>query len=91
MQPVKLDSLQLARLDLVKIDIECMGFDALAGAADMITSLKPIAYVELLKSDAALIRSFFVERGYRAFRDAMDCLYAHEGAPCIEPVQSKHT
>lgn len=87
-QLMTLDSLDLQRLDLVKLDIEGMEMEALTGAAATIARLKPICYVELLKSDASRISSFFAERGYRAFLDGMDCLYIHEADPCAGHVQA---
>jgi FkbM family methyltransferase len=49
MRPVPimpLDDLQLARLDLLKCDVEGMELDVLKGAADTITRLSPTLYVE---------------------------------------------
>lgn len=84
---MKLDSLRLSRLDLLKIDIEGMEIEALNGAAETISSKKPICYVEVLKSDAMRINAFFAERGYRAFPVGPDCLYAHESDPCIKHIE----
>lgn len=82
-----IDSLGLQRLDLVKIDVEGMEIDALNGAADAITRLKPICYVELLKSDSTRIHAFFSERGYRAFPVGADCLYVHGSDPCLKHIE----
>ena len=83
-QLTTLDGLELPRLDLLKIDIEGMEIEALGGATNTIDGLKPICYVELLKSNASVIDAFFVHRGYRGFRDGIDCLYVHRTDPCIE-------
>ena len=84
---MKLDSLRLSRLDLLKIDIEGMEIEALNGAAETISKCKPICYVELLKSDATRINSFFSERGYRVFPVGPDCLYVHDGDPCVKHIE----
>ena len=82
-----LDSLCLPRLDLLKIDVEGMELEALQGARDVIARLRPICYVELLKSDAAGIHSFFAEHGYRSFPVKNDCLYVHESDPCAKHIE----
>lgn len=84
---MRLDSLHLPRLDLIKIDIEGMELEALNGAADTIARLRPICYVELLKSDPARIHAFFTESGYRSFPVKNDCLYVHESDPCAKHIE----
>lgn len=84
---LKLDSLRLSRLDLLKIDIEGMEMEALNGAAETIANRKPICYVEVLKSDATSINAFFSDRRYRAFPVGPDCLYVHESDPCVEHIE----
>ena len=84
---MSIDSLCLPRLDLLKIDIEGMEIEALSGGADTISRLKPICYVELLKSDATRINAFFSERGYRAFPVGPDCLYVHDSDPCVKHIE----
>lgn len=88
---VKLDSLRLRRVDLLKIDIEGMEVEALSGGAETIASQKPICYVEVLKSDVKSINAFFADRGYRAFPVGSDCLYVHATDPCIKHVELKQS
>lgn len=85
---MKLDTLKLPRVDLVKIDVEGMELEVLHGAAQTITDLKPACYVELLKSDGARIQEFFSRRGYRAYPAGPDCLYIHEGDPCAKHIEA---
>lgn len=45
-QAVSLDSLNFARIDLIKIDVEGMELEVLAGGADCIANLHPILLIE---------------------------------------------
>jgi len=49
---LRLDSLGLARLDLLKIDVEGAEFDVLAGAIETIKRCKPYIMAERLKSSS---------------------------------------
>lgn len=84
---MRVDSLRLPRLDVLKIDVEGMELEALSGATDTVTRLRPICYVELLKSDPASINAFFAERGYWSFPVKNDCLYVHESDPCAKHIE----
>jgi FkbM family methyltransferase len=63
-----IDSLELARCDLLKADVEGMEAEVLAGAAETIRRHQPVLYVENDRKDKseALIRLIF-ELGYRAW------------------------
>jgi hypothetical protein len=88
---VRLDSLRLPRLDLLKIDIEGMEVEALNGGAETIANRKPICYVEVLKSDVKSINAFFADRGYCAFPVGSDSLYVHAADPCIKHLELKQS
>jgi FkbM family methyltransferase len=65
---VTLDSMGIARCDFIKVDVEGMEEQALRGARDLITRLKPILYVEndrFEKSDS-LIR-YIDSIGYKMY------------------------
>jgi FkbM family methyltransferase len=53
---LKLDSLALPRVDLVKIDVEGMELDVLTGARQLIAKHQPILQVEWLKSPKPQLR-----------------------------------
>lgn len=63
---VTIDNLGLARCDLIKIDVEGMEEEVLAGATETIRKLRPVLYVENDRRDksASLIR-FIQGLGYR--------------------------
>jgi hypothetical protein len=63
-QTISLDSLNLSRIDLIKIDVEGMELDVLEGAANSIAKLHPMLFVETLKSDKDAIRAWLQNLGY---------------------------
>lgn len=70
MTPVRvmtIDSLQLERLDLLKLDIEGMEHEALTGAAATIERCKPVLWVEHIKSDKVPLQAFMTGLGYEMF------------------------
>jgi FkbM family methyltransferase len=74
---VSLDSLNLTRVDLIKIDIEGMEMDALAGAANCIGSLRPILLIETLKSDKNAIAAWLNNLGYTLHHVGINFLAIH--------------
>jgi len=76
-----IDSLQLKRVDLIKLDIEGMEELALAGATDTIEKHKPILVVEHIKSDKTELKSFFKERKYKVFKFGLNFLSIHSKDP----------
>jgi FkbM family methyltransferase len=85
-QTVKLDSFNFPRLDLLKIDIEGMELDALAGAAGCIGANHPIIFVEKLKTDAAELRAWLEARDYAVFDAGRNFLAVHEADKCLEKI-----
>ena len=66
-QAIAIDGLELPRIDLIKMDIEGMEIEALAGAAQSIAAHKPVLLIETIKSDARALFNWLVERDYRLF------------------------
>jgi len=64
---IALDSLQLPRVDMIKIDIEGMEQYALEGAKAILATHRPIVLIEWMKSDKEAIIRFFVERDYAVY------------------------
>jgi FkbM family methyltransferase len=75
---VSLDSLGLGRLDLIKIDIEGMELEALAGATDSIASHCPILMVETIKTDKQKLRSLLEGLDYAVFDSGINCVAVHK-------------
>ena len=64
---VSVDSLGLARVALIKIDVEGMEDQVLAGAHTTIARDRPVMYVEHLKSDKSALGHTLAGMGYRLF------------------------
>lgn len=72
-----LDSLRLPRVDLIKVDVEGMELEVLAGATQLIESHRPILVVEVLKAEKGAIEAFAANLGYRVFSMGMNALCIH--------------
>lgn len=76
-----IEDVQLMRLDsfneivdLLKIDVEGMEEDVLAGAISIFENSNPICFVEYFKSNSNNIFDFFRERGYIGYATHQDLL-----------------
>src|SRR5262245_60816015 len=85
-QTFKLDSIGLKRVDLIKLDIEGMEMDALAGATKLIERCKPLIWIECIKLDGEELEKFLQARGYRTFAHGMNALGVHESDPVIKSI-----
>lgn len=63
-----LDKLDLPRVDLIKIDVEGMEAQVLAGASATIRRCQPLLFVEFLKGDPPALLAQMVELGYEVFQ-----------------------
>ncbi|MGB6534828.1 MAG: FkbM family methyltransferase [Xanthobacteraceae bacterium] len=79
---VHLDSFNFPRLDLLKIDVEGMELEVLAGAAKCIAEKRPIVIVELLKTDAMALRGWLEDRGYSVFPSGLNFIAIHQDDAC---------
>src|SRR6185437_156595 len=77
-QKMTLDTLNLPRVDLIKIDIEGMEFEALQGAREMLATSKPILLVESIKSGREALAAFLAERGYHVVDAGINLLAIHQ-------------
>lgn len=59
-----LDSYQFPRIDVIKIDVEGMELDVLAGAADTIDRCRPVVFIEHGKSNKDHLRASLESMGY---------------------------
>jgi FkbM family methyltransferase len=83
---ITLDSLTLARCDLIKIDVEGMELSVLDGAAHTIEQHRPIIHVEILKTGADALKSRLVAIGYQTFDVGQNCLAIHSSDPTLSHV-----
>lgn len=80
---IALDSFNFPRLDLIKMDIEGMELDALAGAGKCIASHHPIVLVEIAKSDQNELRAWLERLDYSVFNIGMNFLALHKSDKCM--------
>jgi FkbM family methyltransferase len=74
---ISLDSLELKRCDLIKIDVEGMETSVLEGAAGTIDRHRPIILAEMIKSNKENLRSKLQALGYEAFEVGVNLLAIH--------------
>ena len=76
---LRLDSLSLTRIDLIKIDVEGMELETLEGAEASLQKHKPILIVEIIKSDRAKLCGYLERLGYSIYRlGRLDILAVHK-------------
>jgi FkbM family methyltransferase len=66
---ISIDSMNLPRLDLIKIDVEGAEASVLRGAKDTLMRLHPIIHIEVNKSDRKELAQLLMSYGYTNFRD----------------------
>lgn len=76
-----IDSLNLTKLDFVKIDVEGMGDKVLVGAKDTLSQHKPVVMIELFPGEFETGSSVLNELGYRMVHqlNADNFIYEHRG------------
>jgi FkbM family methyltransferase len=80
---ITLDSLGLARVDFIKIDVEGMEMEVLKGARNILTHLKPIVFLEWAKSNAAALREYLNRFGYVIFDAGINLFAVHQSDKSI--------
>ena len=78
---VSIDSLELARLDFMKIDVEGMELEVLEGAKNSIARCKPQMIIEVAKSDRQKIHDRLAKAGYRVYPAGANVLAVHQSDP----------
>ncbi len=83
---VTLDSFELARIDLIKIDVEGMELEALEGGKASLERCRPVLLVESLKSDKVKLRAVLEQLGYRLFDTGRNLVGIHETDKTIDHI-----
>ena len=80
MQSVRLltiDSLELTRVDFIKIDVEGMELEVLEGASQTISKTRPILMIEIIKVDRRLVEENLNKLGYIIYSMGINILAVH--------------
>lgn len=82
------DALDLPRVDLMKIDVEGMETEVLAGAAQTVARHLPVLQIEILKTDHDAVRAVLEPLGYRFYYSGINMLAVHRDDPCGGHIQT---
>lgn len=83
---ITVDGLSLPRLDFIKMDIEGMELEGLAGALKTIETHKPHMLIESLKTDAQALRRLLDRHGYKQYQMGINVLAIHADDPSLGKV-----
>jgi FkbM family methyltransferase len=86
-QTISLDAFNFPRLDLIKIDIEGMELEALAGGVKCIGNLRPILVVEMIKTDREALRAWLENLGYMAIASGLNFVAIHKDDKCMADIK----
>jgi FkbM family methyltransferase len=86
-QGITIDSLKLSRIDFIKVDIEGMEMEALAGAAQSIANNKPVLLIETIKAGATTLCEWLMARDYKVFHAGINALAVHTSDPVLRHVK----
>ncbi|MDL2284956.1 FkbM family methyltransferase [Oxalobacter sp. OttesenSCG-928-P03] len=87
---ISIDSMDLPRVDVIKIDIEGMEMEALEGADKTIQKSKPQLIIEKIKSDEQALSRFLSSRGYKIFTMGINLLAIHESDPLASAMEEQN-
>lgn len=83
-----IDGLGLQRIDFIKIDVEGMELDVLAGARESIMQFKPQMLIERLKTDLSALEALLSDWDYKIFPMGINILAIHEDDPAWQLIQA---
>lgn len=86
---IAIDDLNMERVDFIKIDVEGMEMDVLAGAEKTISKTKPQLMIEVIKSDQDALQQWLTNHGYKIFPSGMNLLAIHEADPVSSQIKAE--
>ena len=86
-EKITIDALSLPRVDFIKLDIEGMELEALAGATETIARSRPIFLVGHIKASRDNLRAVFEQHGYKIADAGMNLLAIHRSDPVANELQ----
>jgi FkbM family methyltransferase len=89
-EQICLDSLPVGRVDFLKIDVEGMEFEALAGAERIIKTYKPIMLIEVIKIDQDKMKAYLDGIGYEYHVFGGNFLAVHKSAKIASSITSEN-
>ena len=84
---ITIDSLELNRLDFIKIDVEGMEEEVLDGAKESIMKNHPIMLIETIKSNKNNINKFLEIKGYKFLEVGLNYLAIHQDDPTLKNIK----
>lgn len=87
---VCIDSLEIDRLDFLKLDVEGMELDVLRGAHAALVRHRPILLLEVIKSDRVALESLVSGLGYRVFPVGINMLAVHTSDPTLQLIKMEN-
>jgi FkbM family methyltransferase len=81
---ITLDAFNFPRLDLIKMDVEGMELEALAGATKSIQAHRPLMLIEALKVDAGKLRRWLEALDYSVLQSGINLLAIHKQDECLK-------
>jgi FkbM family methyltransferase len=73
-----IDEFEFPRVDLIKLDIEGMELEALAGGVRTIQKSRPILFIEKVKTDAGQLKAWLAQHDYVHIEVGINCLAIHQ-------------
>ncbi len=86
-QKIAIDTLELSRVDLIKLDIEGMELEALEGGKKTIEMCRPILLVEMIKVSREDLHAWMEQRGYIVVDAGINLLAIHSSDETLTQLQ----
>ena len=86
-QKMTLGSLQLPRIDFIKIDVEGMEIEALEGALQSIKTSCPILLIESIKAGHDRLRAWLESAGYKVMKAGINFVAIHLSDPTLNHIK----